>query len=345
MQARSDERVGSSLRELHAEANNAEATPPAPARQRLERNKLAKRLRRLTGKAVADYEMIGDGDRVMACLSGGKDSYAMLDMLLSLKRNAPVSFDVVAVNLDQKQPGFPEDVLPAYLDSLGIEYHVVEEDTYSIVQALTPEGKTFCPVCSRLRRGILYRVADRIGATRIALGHHADDAVETLFLNLFHGGRMKAMPPKLLSDDGAHVVIRPLYYCRERDLARWAELQRFPIIPCNLCGSQDNLQRQAIKQMLTAWERVQPGRVDNIARGLRHVVPSHLADGALMDFGALERTMQRMPAVDLGVDADSVVPRFGGAANHPDPLRKSLGATYPPPKKPDGFFDSPPRGE
>ncbi len=292
---------------MQTDMSEVEPTRRVPARQRLERNKLAKRLRRLTGKAVADYDMIGDGDRVMACLSGGKDSYAMLDMLLSLKRNAPVSFEVVAVNLDQKQPGFPEEVLPAYLEGLGIEYHVIEEDTYSIVRSLTPEGKTFCPVCSRLRRGILYRVADQIGATRIALGHHADDAVETLFLNLFHGGRMKAMPPKLLSDDGAHVVIRPLYYCRERDLAQWAEMRRFPIIPCNLCGSQDNLQRQAIKGMLAEWERVQPGRVDNIARGLRHVVPSHLADDALMDFGALERTLQRMPAVDLGVDGDSSV--------------------------------------
>ena len=301
---------------MQAASKQVEATRPVPARQRVERNKLAKRLRRLTGKAVADYDMIGEGDRVMACLSGGKDSYAMLDMLLSLKRNAPVSFEVVAVNLDQKQPGFPEDVLPAYLDGLGIEYHIVHEDTYSIVQALTPEGKTFCPVCSRLRRGILYRMADRIGATRIALGHHADDAVETLFLNLFHGGRMKAMPPKLLSDDGAHVVIRPLYYCRERDLARWAEMRRFPIIPCNLCGSQDNLQRQAIKAMLAQWERVQPGRVDNIARGLRHVVPSHLADDALMDFGALERTIQRMPAVDLGVDGAAAVEPRPVATNH-----------------------------
>ena len=282
-----------------------ETAQPAPARRRLERNKLAKRLRRLTGKAVADYNMIGDGDRVMACLSGGKDSYAMLDMLLSLKRNAPVSFDVVAVNLDQKQPGFPEDVLPGYLAGLGIDYHIVEEDTYSIVKALTPEGKTFCPVCSRLRRGILYRVADQIGATRIALGHHADDAVETLFLNLFHGGRMKSMPPKLLSDDGAHVVIRPLYYCRERDLARWAEMRRFPIIPCNLCGAQDNLQRQAIKQMLAEWDRIHPGRVDNIARGLSHVVPSHLADDALKDFSTLERTIHRMPVLDLESDGQS----------------------------------------
>ena len=319
-------------------APKVDATRLGPARQRLERNKLAKRLRRLTGKAVTDYDMIGDGDRVMACLSGGKDSYAMLDMLLSLRRNAPVSFEVVAVNLDQKQPGFPEDVLPAYLDGLGIEYHVVEEDTYAIVQALTPQGKTFCPVCSRLRRGILYRVADRIGATRIALGHHADDAVETLFLNLFHGGRMKAMPPKLLSDDGAHVVIRPLYYCRERDLARWAEMRRFPIIPCNLCGSQDNLQRQAIKGMLAQWDRVQPGRVDNIARGLSHVVPSHLADGALMDFAGLERTMQRMPAVDLGVDGAASVEPDAASPESGEPAHAALGAASLPPKEPDGSF-------
>ena len=319
-------------------APKVDATRLGPARQRLERNKLAKRLRRLTGKAVADYDMIGEGDRVMACLSGGKDSYAMLDMLLSLRRNAPVSFEVVAVNLDQKQPGFPEDVLPTYLDGLGIEYHVVEEDTYAIVQALTPEGKTFCPVCSRLRRGILYRVADRIGATRIALGHHADDAVETLFLNLFHGGRMKAMPPKLLSDDGAHVVIRPLYYCRERDLARWAEMRRFPIIPCNLCGSQDNLQRQAIKGMLAQWDRVQPGRVDNIARGLSHVVPSHLADGALMDFAGLERTMQRMPAVDLGVDGAASVEPDAASPESGEPAHAALGAASLPPKEPDGSF-------
>ena len=319
-------------------APKVDATRLGPARQRLERNKLAKRLRRLTGKAVADYDMIGEGDRVMACLSGGKDSYAMLDMLLSLRRNAPVSFEVVAVNLDQKQPGFPEDVLPTYLDGLGIEYHVVEEDTYAIVQALTPQGKTFCPVCSRLRRGILYRVADRIGATRIALGHHADDAVETLFLNLFHGGRMKAMPPKLLSDDGAHVVIRPLYYCRERDLARWAEMRRFPIIPCNLCGSQDNLQRQAIKGMLAQWDRVQPGRVDNIARGLSHVVPSHLADGALMDFAGLERTMQRMPAVDLGVDGAASVEPDAASPESGEPAHAALGAASLPPKEPDGSF-------
>lgn len=262
-------------------------------------NKLARKLRRLTGQAVADYAMIEDGDRIMACLSGGKDSYTLLDMLLSLKRNAPVDFDVVAVNLDQKQPGFPEDVLPRYLGHLGIEYHVVEADTYSVVKELTPAGKTYCPVCSRLRRGVLYTFATRIGATKVALGHHADDAVETLFLNLFHGGRMKAMPPKLVSDDGRHVVIRPLYYVRERDIERFSRVREHPIIPCNLCGSQDNLQRQAIKTMLTEWDREQPGRVDSIARSLRHVTPSHLGDRELHDFERLRRTVEALPVANV----------------------------------------------
>ena len=262
-------------------------------------NKLGKKLRRLAGKAVADYAMIEDGDRIMACLSGGKDSYTLLDMLLSLKRNAPVSFEVVAVNLDQKQPNFPAHVLPDYLDTLGIEYHIVEEDTYSIVKALTPEGKTYCPVCSRLRRGVLYSFARRIGATKIALGHHADDAVETLFLNMFHGGRMKSMPPKLLSDDGDHVVIRPLYYIRERDIARWSQYREHPIIPCNLCGSQENLERPVIKRMLAEWDAMQPGRVDNIARAMRHVVPSHLGDSGLVDFEGLRRTVELMPTRDM----------------------------------------------
>ena len=262
-------------------------------------NKLGKKLRRLAGKAVADYAMIEDGDRIMACLSGGKDSYTLLDMLLSLKRNAPVSFEVVAVNLDQKQPNFPGHVLPDYLDTLGIEYHIVEEDTYSIVKALTPEGKTYCPVCSRLRRGVLYGFARRIGATKIALGHHADDAVETLFLNMFHGGRMKSMPPKLVSDDGNHVVIRPLYYVRERDIARWSKHREHPIIPCNLCGSQENLERPVIKRMLAEWDAIQPGRVDNIARAMRHVVPSHLGDGALVDFESLRRVVELMPTRDV----------------------------------------------
>ncbi len=262
-------------------------------------NKLGKKLRRLTGKAVADYAMIEAGDRVMVCLSGGKDSYTLLDMLLSLRRNAPVAFDVVAVNLDQKQPGFPAEVLPGYLDGLGIEYHIVEEDTYSVVKALTPIGKTYCPICSRLRRGVLYSFAAGIGATKLALGHHADDVVETLFLNMFYGGRLKAMPPKLVSDDGNHVVIRPLYYVRERDVARWSRYRSHPIIPCNLCGSQENMQRQVIKAMLAQWDAAQPGRVDNIARALRHVTPSHLGDAALMDFAALDRRAQLLPVLDV----------------------------------------------
>ena len=267
--------------------------------------KLGRKLRRLTGRAVADYGMIEAGDRVMACLSGGKDSYTLLDMLLSLRRNAPVSFEVVAVNLDQKQPGFPADVLPRYLDRLGIEYHVVEEDTYAIVKRLTPAGKTYCPVCSRLRRGVLYGVAARIGATKIALGHHADDAVETLFLNMFHGGRLKAMPPKLVSDDGRHVLVRPLYYVRERDIASWSRQQAHPIIPCNLCGSQANAERQAVKAMLSAWDAAHPGRVDNIARALRHVTPSHLGDGTLMDFKALARRIEMLQTVDVTASAPS----------------------------------------
>jgi len=258
-------------------------------RAAFEHNKLKKRLRRLTGQAIVDYGMIGDGDRVMVCLSGGKDSYTLLDMLLALQPVAPVRFELVAVNLDQKQPGFPEHVLPAYLEDLGVEYRIVEEDTYSVVTDKVPAGKTLCSLCSRLRRGILYRCARELGATRIALGHHLDDAVETLFLNLFHGGRLKAMPPKLKSDDGRHVVIRPLYYCREKDIERWSRAVAHPIIPCNLCGSQDNLQRQAIKAMLAAWEREQPGRVENIARGLRHVAPSHLGDRTLFDFAGLEQ--------------------------------------------------------
>lgn len=278
---------------------NPSPRTPGPRLRSKSARLLGKKLRRLAGKAVADYAMIEDGDRIMACLSGGKDSYTLLDMLLSLKRNAPVSFEVVAVNLDQKQPHFPGHVLPDYLDTLGIEYHIVEEDTYSIVKAVTPEGKTYCPVCSRLRRGVLYSFARRIGATKIALGHHADDAVETLFLNMFHGGRLKSMPPKLLSDDGDHVVIRPLYYIRERDIARWSKYREHPIIPCNLCGSQENLERPAIKRMLAEWDAIQPGRVDNIARAMRHVVPSHLGDGALVDFESLKRTVELMPTRDL----------------------------------------------
>lgn len=272
---------------------------PKP-RAKYENDKLAKKLRRQVGKAITDYSMIDPGDHVMVCLSGGKDSYVMLDVLLNLQKHAPIAFDITAVNLDQKQPGFPEDVLPRYLEDLGVTYHVLEEDTFSIVKELTPEGKTTCPVCSRLRRGILYSFARRIEADKIALGHHLDDVVETLFLNLFYGGRMKAMPPKLKSDDGANVVIRPLYYCRERDVARLAEVRAYPIIPCNLCGSQDNLQRQAIKSMLTQWDQETPGRVEQIARGLRHVSLSHLGDSQLFDFAALGADKSTLPLLQLG---------------------------------------------
>jgi tRNA 2-thiocytidine biosynthesis protein TtcA len=249
--------------------------------------KLQAELRGAVGRAVVDYGMLEEGDRVMVCLSGGKDSYTLLDMLMSLARRAPVRFELIAVNLDQKQPGFPAEVLPSYLQDLGVEYRIVEEDTYSIVTRVVPEGKTMCSLCSRLRRGILYRVADEVGATKIALGHHRDDIVETLFLNMFHGGRLKAMPPKLVSDDGRHVLIRPLAYCAEKDIARYARARRFPIIPCNLCGSQPNMQRARIKQMLHDWERQDPGRMDRLFRSLQNVTPSHLADRALYDFAAL----------------------------------------------------------
>ncbi|MEM9622928.1 MAG: tRNA 2-thiocytidine(32) synthetase TtcA [Pseudomonadota bacterium] len=252
-----------------------------------EKNKCHKKLRRLVGQALSDFGMLADGDKVMVCLSGGKDSYALLDILLSFQRHAPVQFELIAVNLDQKQPGFPTHVLPEYLTGLGVPYKILEEDTYSVVKRLTPEGKTTCPVCSRLRRGILYAYAKEIGATKIALGHHMDDVVETLFLNMFYGGRMKAMPAKLKSDDGQNMVIRPLFYCREKLIAQWSTHAGHPIIPCNLCGSQENLQRQAIKQMLREWDQQQPGRVENIARSLAHVVPSHLADLSLFDFPGL----------------------------------------------------------
>ncbi|MFA5678881.1 MAG: tRNA 2-thiocytidine(32) synthetase TtcA [Pseudomonas sp.] len=251
-------------------------------------NKLQKRLRRLTAEAVTDYNMIEDGDRIMVCLSGGKDSYTMLDMLLHLQKVAPIRFDLVAVNMDQKQPGFPEDVLPRYLDELGINYHILERDTYSIVKEKVPEGKITCSLCSRLRRGNLYTFADEIGATKMALGHHRDDIVETFFLNMFYGGNLKAMPPKLRADDGRNVVIRPLAYCNEKDIEAYSELREFPIIPCNLCGSQENLQRQVVKDMLRSWERETPGRVDNIFRSLRHVQPSQLADTSLFDFASLK---------------------------------------------------------
>lgn len=251
--------------------------------------RLEPQLRRLAGKAIADFDMIQEGDRIMVCVSGGKDSYTMLDLLLDLQRRAPVKFELVAVNLDQKQPNFPAEILPAYLDELGVAYSVIEEDTFSIVKRVIPEGKTMCGLCSRLRRGVLYRVADDIGATKIALGHHRDDLIETLFLNMFFGGRLKAMAPKLLSDDGRHVVIRPLAYCPEADISRYAELRNFPLIPCVLCGSQENSQRKKIKAMLAAWEKEDPGRSGRLFRSLQNVSPSHLADPELYDFSALGR--------------------------------------------------------
>lgn len=249
--------------------------------------KLNKRLQRNTGQAIADFNMIGEGDRVMVCLSGGKDSFTMLDILLDLQKRAPVDFELVAVNLDQKQPGFPEQVLPEYAQKIGIPFHVIEQDTYSVVKRVVPEGKTTCGLCSRMRRGALYNFAAQNGFTRIALGHHRDDIIETFFLNLFNGGRIKAMPPKLLSDDGRHVLIRPLAYCAEEDIQRYAETRDFPIIPCNLCGSQPNLQRQAIKAMITEWKTKYPGRVENIFRAMSHVSPSQLADRELFDFISL----------------------------------------------------------
>lgn len=258
-------------------------------------NKLQKRLRRLVGQAIDDYNMIEEGDKIMVCLSGGKDSYSMLDILMNLQRSAPVKFELVAVNLDQKQPGFPEHVLPEYLSTIGVPFHILEKDTYSIVKEKVPEGKTTCGLCSRLRRGSLYAFAEEIGATKIALGHHRDDIIETLFLNMFYGSRLSAMPPKLLSDDKRNVLIRPLAYCKESDLETFSELKKFPIIPCNLCGSQENLQRQNIKAMLAEWDRIQPGRVANIFGSLQNIAPSQLADTSLFDFKnlALDRAGER----------------------------------------------------
>lgn len=283
------------------------ATCSVPIPQRKERhefNKLTKRLRRHVGQAIADFNMIEAGDKVMVCLSGGKDSYAMLDILLGLQKSAPIDFELVAVNMDQKQPGFPEEVLPNYLEKMGVPYYIVNKDTYSIVKSIVPEGKTTCGICSRLRRGTLYGFAEEIGATKIALGHHKDDIVETLFLNLFHGGRLKAMPPKLLADDKRNIVIRPMAYCREKDIANYAEQKQFPIIPCNLCGSQENLQRQNIKHMLAGWDKESPGRTDTIFSALTKVSPSQLADANIYDF--INLTIDRSQNIERPVDNKTV---------------------------------------
>ena len=272
------------------------SSPTDAATAKRELNKLQKRLRRNVGNAITDYGMIRDGDKVMVCLSGGKDSYTMLDILMNLQRNAPVQFTLVAVNLDQKQPGFPEHVLPAWLESVGVEYHILERDTYSIVKEKVPEGKTTCGLCSRLRRGSLYGFATEIGATKIALGHHRDDILETLFLNMFFGGKLKTMPPKLLSDDQRHIVIRPLAYCRESDIEAYSNAREFPIIPCNLCGSQENLQRQVVKEMLQDWEKKHPGRLETMFHAVTSVAPAHLADRDLFDFAGLDEQRDRFQA-------------------------------------------------
>lgn len=273
-------------------------------KQLYEGNKLAKRLRRLAGEAIADFDMIRDGDKVMVCLSGGKDSYSLLDVLLSLREHAPVRFEIVAVNLDQKHPGFPSHVLPEYLAQRGVAFHIAQQDTYGVVKRVIPEGKTMCGLCSRLRRGVLYRVATELGATRIALGHHRDDILETFFLNLFYGGRLKAMPPKLMSDDGRHIVIRPLAYCKEQDLAVYAQARAFPVIPCNLCGSQQNLQRQQVKEMLRKWDRNHPGRLETMFSALKRLSPSHLLDARQFDFSGLGTQDNAVLDGDIAFDHD-----------------------------------------
>ena len=278
-----------------------------PRRTAFEANKLRKRLRRLVGQAIGDFGLIEDGDRVMVCLSGGKDSYGLLDVLLSLRDRAPLGFEIVAVNLDQKQPGFPAEVLPRYLAERGVPFRIVEQDTYSVVKRVIPDGATMCSLCSRLRRGVLYRVASEIGATKIALGHHRDDILATFFLNLFFGGKLKTMPPKLVSDDGHHVVIRPLAYVRERDLARYAEAMAFPIIPCNLCGSQENLQRKQVGAMLRDWEKKHPGRLETIFNALGKVEATHLLDRGLRDFASIRPTGAPVADGDLACDETAVL--------------------------------------
>ena len=289
---------------------------PLQREQKIERetHKLEKRLCRLMGQAIVEYNMIEEGDRVMVCMSGGKDSYAMLDILQKMQQRAPVNFELIAVNLDQKQPGFPAHVLPDYLAKAGVPFHIENQDTYSIVKDKVPQGKTMCSLCSRLRRGILYRVADELGATKIALGHHRDDILQTFFLNMFFGGKLKGMPPKLVSDDGKHIVIRPLARVAEKDLVRWAEQRQFPIIPCTLCGSQDNLQRKQVGAMLRDWEKNHPGRIENMFSALQNVVPSHLADGTHYDFKGLTATGVASENGDKAFDP----PEFVAGASRPD---------------------------
>lgn len=280
--------------------------PEITHKQQYNLNKLQKRLRRNVGEAIADFSMIEEGDRIMVCLSGGKDSYTLLEILRSLQKSAPINFSLIAVNLDQKQPGFPGHILPEYLESLGVEYKIVEEDTYSIVKEKVPEGKTTCSLCSRLRRGILYRTATELGCTKIALGHHRDDIIQTLFLNMFYGGKMKGMPPKLMSDDGKHIVIRPLAYCREKDIIRFSEAKQFPIIPCNLCGSQPNLQRQVIGDMLRDWDKRYPGRIETMFSAMQNIVPSHMADTTLFDFHAVTHGSPVVEGGDLAFDRETL---------------------------------------
>ena len=305
-----------------AGASRPGATRRDPRKAEFEANKLRKRLRRQVGQAIGDYGLIAPHDRVMVCVSGGKDSYGLLDILLSLKGRAPFPFEVIAMNLDQKQPGFPADVLPRYLEARGVPFRIVEQDTYSVVKRVIPDGGTLCSLCSRLRRGAIYRVAAEIGATKIALGHHRDDLLATFFLNLFFGGKLKTMPPKLVSDDGRHVVIRPLAYVRERDLARFAELNVFPIIPCNLCGSQEHLQRRQVTAMLREWEKRYPGRVDSVFGALARVAPSHLMDRALFDFGAVCAIGRAEPDGDIAFDVDPALERateLASGAHGPGP--------------------------
>ena len=287
--------------------------------EQLENHKLEKRLCREVGRAITDYNMIGEGDRVMVCLSGGKDSYGMLDILMKLQQRAPVNFELIAVNLDRKQPGFPEHVLPEYLSNLGVKFHIENQDTYSIVKRVIPEGKTLCSLCSRLRRGILYRVADELGCNRIALGHHRDDILQTLLLNMFFGAKLKGMPPKLVSDDGRHVVIRPMAYVAEKDLIRWAEIRQFPIIPCTLCGSQENLQRKQVGNLLREWDARFPGRLENMFNSLQNVVPSHLMDRQLFPFGTLEATGVPDPDGDKAFDTEMPTPAID--PGNPAPAR------------------------